>query len=644
MHPKPLELKPFRVEERRVTPGEGTVDGPDGAQRLEPKVMAVLAYLVANRERIVSKDELLEAVWPDSVVEEVALARSISEIRRVFCDDAKKPRLVETFPKRGYKWIGPVETAESVVPTSRRWPAAALGATALLVLTLVWWVFRPARAPSVPAQPSIAVLPFVNMSADPTNGYFADGITEELITQLSKIDELRVISRTSVMPYKETGHSVREIAGELGVTTILEGSVRLHEGRVRITGQLVDAREDTHLWAETYDRELEDVFEVQRDVAEKIAQALSTELTLEERARLEFVPTDQVSAYDTYLRALAFYRRIDPTNNANAIELFEQAITIDPNFALAHAGLADALARKRSHTAEREWARKGVATAQKAIELDPHLPESHKALGHAFAELGQYQHAARAYEMALELRPNYSDALNNLAIVYSVTGEWDRSFRTYVRMLPLDPARPLKHANFGSLLRQLGEDATATEWLEYALEQEPHYYPAHHALATLALVHGRTDAVGERLERELDVLTACRGCLQLLGLVAQLDGDHAAARNFLERALDLSGDPTVPRLRIGQLEWSAGRRSEAERWLELASEGPRDAIASGSEWWGPEVEHGRHRLHSRRPRRGEHLVREKPSTSADGTTGGISWTPCSRTRAKMMRSRRSSAT
>jgi non-specific serine/threonine protein kinase len=229
---------------------------------------------------------------------------------------------------------------------------------------------------------SIAVLPFDNLSPDPENEYFSLGITEDIITQLSKIPDLRVTSRTSAMRYQDSEKSVREIAQELQVASILEGSVRRVGNQVRITAQLVDAKTDEHLWAETYDREIEDIFAIQSDVAEQIASSLKVELSPEDRARIERKPTENLTAYDYYLKGRDQYYSYSREDNERAIEFFNEALDVDPDYARAHGGLADAYAQRWLwYGFGEEWLDSAIEESSKAVALDPDLAETYQAEG-----------------------------------------------------------------------------------------------------------------------------------------------------------------------------------------------------------------------------------------------------------------------
>ena len=282
----------------------------------------------------------------------------------------------------------------------RRLIAAAIATVLVLVAAAaIVWQRRPAPGPPPAAgahAKSIAVLPFQNLSPDPENAYFADGITEDILTQLAKVGELKVIARTSVMQYKGGDKPIREIARELGVGTLLDGSVRRAGNRVRIAGQLIDARTEQHLWAETYDRELADIFAIQSEVAQQIAAALKTTLTPADKERIAQRPTASIEAYDLYVQGRERYYRYRKEDNDQAIELFRKALVIDPRFALAQAGLADAFSQRYGRfggsPADQDAA---VEAARRAVELDPQLPEAHKALALTAVARGHIREASR---------------------------------------------------------------------------------------------------------------------------------------------------------------------------------------------------------------------------------------------------------
>ena len=304
----------------------------------------------------------------------------------------------------------------------------------------------PAHGPTIPEK-SIAVLPFENRSDERENAYFADGVQNEILTDLAKIADLRVISRTSVMQYKSGAErNVREISQQLGVAHLLEGSVQRSGNRVRVTAQLIDARTDTQQWAERYDRDLADVFAIQSEIAKTIADQLQAKLSPQEKARVEEIPTQNTEAYVFYLRANQISRNPDTLleDYKTAEQLYLQAIALDPNFALAHARLASIRA-EIFHFYEPldSWKEKARAEAEIALRLQPNLAEAHFALGQCFYWIdGEYDRALEQFDIASHLSPNNSDIPRLIAAIERRQGKWQESLKAYAKVQKLDPQNP----------------------------------------------------------------------------------------------------------------------------------------------------------------------------------------------------------
>jgi TolB-like protein/class 3 adenylate cyclase len=289
---------------------------------------------------------------------------------------------------------------------------------------------------------SIAVLPFANMSADPENEYFSDGITEDIITKLSKVSDLKVISRTSVMQYKGENRNLREIAIELGVGVVVEGSVRKAEDQVRVTAQLIDAESDEHLWAESYDRKLENIFDVQSDVAEKIVKALQASISEEEHQQLHQVQTENSEAYQLYLKGLKLWRNRSEENLIKSAEIFEQAIEIDPNYALAYIGLANALivTKFKGPLPKNENFVRAAEFAQKALEIDPMLGDAYTSLAQIEASLNWDSKKAEAYyKKAIELNPNDATGYHWYGVDLDLLGRHEEAQVLYKKAMELSP-------------------------------------------------------------------------------------------------------------------------------------------------------------------------------------------------------------
>ncbi len=374
-------------------------------------------------------------------------------------------------------------------PSSRRATMTTVTAICGLVILLggaIWFLRRESPAPpqavappaaqpvaatvpipaAAPLRKAIAVLPFSNLSSDKDNEYFADGIHEDVLSNLSKIRDLRVISRASVMPYKSGNRNLKQIAGDLNVATVLEGSVRRAGNRVRITTQLSDARTDEVLWSETYDREMKDVFEIQTDVSQNIARALQAKLSPAEVTEIREVRGENVEAYDLYLRGLAEFRKVRKEENERAIELYKQAVGKDPNYALAYAALADAYTMKVATFEEPPaWLDAAIQAAEKAIALDPRCEEAHAALGSAYTNKGWIRRAIFAYEKALQINSNYADAALSLSTLYFWTGRWDKAWPLLRRSVETAPDSANPCIWLGFIYFELGELDTGEQWM-----------------------------------------------------------------------------------------------------------------------------------------------------------------------------------
>ncbi len=372
-----------------------------------------------------------------------------------------------------------------------RWKMGAAMAGFVLLAAAAWIFLRERAAPpplaqsgapsiaAVPAAPAaplrkaIAVLPFSNLSSDKDNEYFADGIHEDVLSNLSKIRDLRVISRASVMPYKSGNRNLKQIAGDLNVATVLEGSVRRAGNRVRITTQLSDARTDEVLWSATYDREMKDVFEIQTDVSQNIAQALQAKLSPAEVTEIREVRKENVEAYDLYLRGLAEFRKARKGDNDRAIELYKQAIGKDPKYALAYAALADAYTLKVATFEESPgWLDAAIQAAEKAISLDPGSEEAFTALGGAFLQKGWVQRAIAAYEKALQINPNYAEAALSLSMMYFVWSDhWDKSWLLLRRSVETAPDSSSPCIWLGIVYFGLGELDEGERWMRRGISK-----------------------------------------------------------------------------------------------------------------------------------------------------------------------------
>jgi TolB-like protein/Tfp pilus assembly protein PilF len=362
----------------------------------------------------------------------------------------------------------------------------------VIIAAILLYVFIPSKQVST-ARKSIAVLPFKNLSDNKQDEYFSDGVTEEIITYLSKIGDLKVTSRTSIMRYKNTDKGLREIAQELGVSVILEGSVRRAGDRVRITGQLIDAESDEHIWADTYDREMKDVFAIQTDVAEKIAFAFRSNLSPEEKATLHAKPTESISAHDLFLRGRYQWRQRTSESLQSATTDFEKAVQQDPNYALAYVGLADCYAlytyygiRVLSRAATFERAEKN---ARRALEINPNLAEAHSSLGNILKEgMWNWERADEELKKAIALDPGYATAHQWYSECLAVLGRLDESLAEAKRAVELEPFSMVTHDVLGLSLMRMHRYDEAIAQYKQAAEIDPTWVYVHFNLGQVYLL------------------------------------------------------------------------------------------------------------------------------------------------------------
>ncbi|MGH7497260.1 MAG: protein kinase domain-containing protein [Gemmatimonadales bacterium] len=426
-----------------------------------------------------------------------------------------------------------------------------------------------------PRSPSVAVLPFLNLSADPENEFFADGITEDVIAQLSKIRSLKVISRTSVMPFRNREQSLREIGARLDVATLLEGSVRRAGSRVRIVAQLIDAETDRHLWAETYDRNLTDIFTIQTDVALQIAAALEAELSSEERSRIRKQPTDDVQAYQLYLLARHCLSRWTQEGVDQAIKHLEEAVARDPNYALAYATIAYAytdigLGVAGALPAEEAFQRAKAAGAR-ALEIDGGLAEAHAVMAHLkYVCDYDWAGAEEGFKRAIELNPNSGDAYDFYGLMLSALERYDEAIEMQRRAHELDP---LAHRmDIATTLLRAGRNDEALRVITRVLEVDPHFAMAHLTLGWVYLLKGVPDQGMPALEKAVSLSPESTLYLAQLGQALAMVGRTAEAREVLRRLEELSRERYVSPYHMAYVYTGLGEHDRAMDWLEKAYE------------------------------------------------------------------------
>ena len=440
---------------------------------------------------------------------------------------------------------------------------ALLTLTAALIVVRV--VIHSPRAMFAANRKTIAVLPFKNLSDSKEDEYFSDGITEDIITQLSSIAELTVISRTSVMQYKDAKKSLRDIAADLDVATVLEGSVRRTGDRVRIVSQLIDARDDKHMWAETYDRELKDVFAIQSEVARNIAEALRATLSPDEIQHLERRNTTNLDAYAYYLRGRDYYYHYDREDNERAIELFRKALDLDPRYALAYAGLGDAYGQRATNFGFGDaWADSAIAVSTLSVSLDPKLAEGYKALGLAYEYKGQLRYALELYHKAVRQNPNYAPVVSNIGACYYSLGAYDEALRWMKKTVALQPGFARYHAFVGLQYFVLWFDSLASVWFAKALELQPDFIFPNVVTTYIHLYGGDTTGARATIASVLAKRPDQPIALDAAGDVELLTGNFPKAKSYYSKATSItsieeaSGNKlALALLRLGELKQSS---------------------------------------------------------------------------------------
>ena len=458
---------------------------------VEPQVFDLLVYLVNNRDRVVSKDDLIASIWGGRIVSESTLTSRINAARKAVGDSGEVQKLIRTIPRKGLRFVGDV----------RAQPSGNEQAHAVDPLPPE---HQPRPALPLPDRPAIAVLPFTNMSGDPEQEYFSDGISEDIITALSKLRWFFVIARNSSFIYKGKAVHMKQVAEELGVGYVVEGSVRKAGDRVRITAQLNDVATGSHLWAERYDRGLADLFAVQDEITEAIVAAIEPQLYAAENFHAQRKPPDSLDAWDLVMRALSHYWRVTRQDNLVAQALLEKATAIDPGYGQALGVLAT------SHTfgAHMGWADIAKSTpiaersALAAIRVDSEDPWAHLALGSAYLFMRRFEDSLAEFEVALRLNPNFSMAQGYYGLVLSYSGRWQEAIAAAHRALRLSPRDPFSavYCGIASYAHFVGRDyGEAIRLAREGIRQRSDFVGAHRVLTAAAGMAGQKDAAGAAL-------------------------------------------------------------------------------------------------------------------------------------------------
>jgi TolB-like protein/DNA-binding winged helix-turn-helix (wHTH) protein/Flp pilus assembly protein TadD len=610
----------YRFAGFELNSASGELRNGDSFIGLQEKPLLLLKALLDHPQRVVTREQLRERMWDSRTVVEYdqGINAAMKKVREALGDSADRPRFVQTVAKKGYRLLVPVTvaTADAGVierpgteahagalvapipapdveaiplrgrPRYWRWiiPLVATGIAAFAV-----WLHATRTGPfDAPQIHSLAVLPMQDLSPDGGHEYFADGITEEITTNLAQTLPLRVISRTSVMRYKRTDKPVGQIAKELGVEAIVEGSVARSGDQVTVTAQLIDATEDRHLWAEKYARHVEDILAIEAELAQAIASKISGTLS-RQRATPRMVRRVDPQVHELYLLGRYHVNRRTEADLVKAEEYFQQAIALDPAHAPAYSGLADAYALQPFYgTASfEEKSSKAVAAARRALELDESLAEAHATVGLVLVSSRDWRNSAEEFRRALELNPNYATAHHWYAYYLRFANRLDEACAELEIARQLDPLSAIINADQGEMLNAARRYAEARVSLRRAIELAPNLGRAHALMSVTELATGhKAEAVREvRTALALDPLSPAT--IAQAGYTFAVVGDMAEANKLLATLKDMARRDINVSMYSAIVEAGLGRYDEALRTLEQQSRSSKSVVLQGIQHWYP---------------------------------------------------------
>src|SRR6476646_4725140 len=576
--------------------------------RLQQQPFQVLAMLLEHAGEVVGREDLQKRLWPADTFVDFGhgLNKAVNKIREALGDSSESPRFIETVGRRGYRFVAdvrvaypaPVRTPElapqpepgpdlpgrddpggSLPPLSRRvtprvWPISASVLVVVLASLALW---QRSSGTSSPVIRSLAVLPLESLSNNASQDYFADGMTDELISDLGQISALRVISRTSVMAYKHTRKSLPQIARELNVDAVVEGTVLRSGDKVRITAQLIEGSADRHLWSQSYQGELRDTLALQNTVARAIADQIRINVNPQEQAALRNVTVVNPVAYESYLKGRFFWNKRTPDGLRSALAYFNQAIEENATYAQAYSGLADTYALlgdwQYAVMTPKEALPKAKAAAIKALELDGGLGEAHNSL--AFVLDGfdwNLEAGGKEFQRAIELSPSYATAHHWYAWHLSLLGRYDEAIGEMRRAEDLDPLSLIINADLAELLVLARSYDEAIRQSRKTIEMDPNFALAHNQLAQAYLQKHMYDEAIAELQKAVQLSGRSPTCVANLARAFAASGKRSEALKLLSELKTRSGPGHSNTSEIAMVYASLGDKDQAMNWLEKGYE------------------------------------------------------------------------
>ena len=614
--------QPIRFDDFELDLTSGELRRRGVKVRLHERSFQVLSALLEGPGEVVTRQELQRRLWPEDTFLEFDnnLNNAVSRLREALGESADDPRFIETVPRRGYRFIGPIindqETEPAPPPTTVEpprtprlvpWRIATVAVTFLMVAALIVGVLRPgwlsrSRGAGNSTVQALAVLPFLNLSADAAQDYFADGMTEALIVELSTLQGVRVISRTSSMQYKAVSKPVAEIADELGVDAVVEGSVLRDGNRMRVTVQLIRAHSDANVWTQSFEREVGTILVFQRDVARTIAEAINVSVGGNRRVAGRIDP----DIYELYLRGRHLLNRRTEADLQKALEYFEAVIKGDPGYAPAHAAVSaawEAMADWNSLVSPSEGLPRARAAALRALELDPLLADAHVRL--AFVNEAyewRVPEAEAGYKRALELDPNSADAYQHYALHLSRLGRNTEALEMARRAHQLDPLALDVNVQYGTRLLDSGMPEEALTRLQRTVELDPNYYDTYVHLSHVFEALRRAEDQVAAARRGVDVSGRAPHALQALARAYAVTGNRAEAMKILD---ELHQRPTQRNAYdVAMIHLRLQEYDRSLQWLVKACEERAAALA-----FFPQLHAGRQFDPIRKDQRFEHVMR-----------------------------------